>query len=324
MTMTREEAVRLIESARGPADLFGADAAHSYRRLARLTHPDTAPAEARTRAAFGRLAALWRQHRDGPGSLVAEGDIANLYQDARGLLKIARDPADNDLIDRELAALTQLRARGDARLLAYIPRLAGSERQRDPATGTVRRATILDRLDGFVSLGEVSRAYPAGLDPRDAAWIWRRLLVALGVAHRAGVIHGAVLPPHVMIHPADHGLVLVDWCYSACTPGSRIPAIVARYRDWYPPEVLARRAPEPGTDIYLATRCMTDLMARPVPRQLTAFAAGCTLPQPSRRPRDAWRLLGELDDLLERRYGPRRFRPFAMPEPARATPRGTR
>jgi hypothetical protein len=46
MTMTREEAVRLIESARGPADLFGADAARSYRRLARLTHPDTSPAEA--------------------------------------------------------------------------------------------------------------------------------------------------------------------------------------------------------------------------------------------------------------------------------------
>ena len=62
--MTREEAVRLIESARGPADLFGAEAARSYRRLARLTHPDTSPAEARTRAAFGRLTALWQQHRD--------------------------------------------------------------------------------------------------------------------------------------------------------------------------------------------------------------------------------------------------------------------
>jgi hypothetical protein len=32
--MIREEAVRLIESARGPADLFGADAVRSYRRLA--------------------------------------------------------------------------------------------------------------------------------------------------------------------------------------------------------------------------------------------------------------------------------------------------
>ncbi len=39
------------------------------------------------------------------------------------------------------------------------------------------------------------------------------------------------------------------------------------------------------------------------------------LRQPSRRPQDAWRLLAELDDLLGRLYGPRRFRPFAMPAP---------
>jgi hypothetical protein len=31
------------------------------------------------------------------------------------------------------------------------------------------------------------------------------------------------------------------------------------------------------------------------------------------RPQDAWHLLGELDELLDDLYGPRRFRPFAMP-----------
>jgi hypothetical protein len=311
--MTCEEAVRLIEAARGPADLFGADAAGDYRRLARLTHPDTSSDRARTRAAFGKLATLWQQHRGGTGNLVAQGDLANLYQVREGLLKLPRDPADNDLIDREVAALTLLRARGDPRFLAYLPRLVRGERQRDPATGVTRSASILARLDGFVSLADVRRAYPGGVDPRDAAWMWRRLLVALGLAHRAGVIHGAVLPPHVMIHPAEHGLVLVDWCYSAWPPGNRIPAIVERYRDWYPPEVLARKSPWPGTDVYLAARCMTDLMGGAVPPPLAAFAGGCALPQPARRPQDAWRLLAELDDLLGRLYGPRRFRPFAMP-----------
>jgi hypothetical protein len=83
--VTCEEAVRLIEAARGPADLFGADAAGDYRRLARLTHPDTSPDRARTRAAFGKLAALWQQHRGGTGGLVAQGDLANLYQVREGL-----------------------------------------------------------------------------------------------------------------------------------------------------------------------------------------------------------------------------------------------
>jgi len=325
--MTWQEAVRLIEAARGPADLFGDDAAGRFRRLARLTHPDTSPAAARTQPAYRRLTALWQQYRGqphrggGPGRLVAAGDIANLYQAGPGLQKIPRDPADNDLIGREIAALALLHAGGDPRFACYLPRLAGRERQRDPGTGAARRVSVLGRLDGFVSLADVRRAYPAGLDPRDAAWIWRRLLVALGFAHRAGVVHGAVLPAHVMIHPAEHGLALIDWCYSVLAPGDRVPAVVTRYRDWYPPEVAGRRDAGPGTDIYLATRCMTDLMGGAdgrggrAPRRLTAFAGGCMLRQPSRRPQDAWRLLAELDDLLGRLYGPRRFRPFAMPAP---------
>ncbi len=31
--------------------------------------------------------------------------------------------------------------------------------------------------------------------------MWRRLLVAVGVAHRAGVIHGAILPEHGLYGP---------------------------------------------------------------------------------------------------------------------------
>jgi hypothetical protein len=58
---------------------------------------------------------------------------------------------------------------------------------------------------------------------------------------------------------------------------------------------------------------VTQLMAGRAPKQLAAFAHGCTLPGPARRPQDAWRLLGELDDVLDRLYGPRKFRPFAMP-----------
>ena len=314
--MTHQEAVRLIEAAAGPADLFHGDAARTYRRLAKLTHPDAGAEDGRTDRAFARLATLWQQHRGGSRPRIAAGDIASLYQVTDGVLKLPRDPADNDLMDAERSALTRLRVGGEARLGAYFPRLIAAERHRDPATGDLRHAVILDSLDGFVTLADVRRAYPDGLDPRDATWIWRRLLVALGAAHRAGVLHGAVLPPHVMIHPAEHGLVLVDWCYSVSRPGGPIPAILERYRDWYPPEVLTKGAPATGTDIYLATRCMTDLMAGSAPRQLTAFANGCAQPRCSRRPQDAWRLLGELDELLARLYGPRKFRPFAMPDRA--------
>ena len=46
---------------------------------------------------------------------------------------------------------------------------------------------------------------------------------------------------------------------------------------------------------------------------MAAFARGCLLARPGRRPADAWLLLAEFDELLGRLYGPRTFRPFAMP-----------
>jgi hypothetical protein len=47
--------------------------------------------------------------------------------------------------------------------------------------------------------------------------------------------------------------------------------------------------------------------------RLLRFARGCTLAAPRMRPQDAWRLLAELDELLGDLYGPRTFRPFALP-----------
>ncbi|GAA3395994.1 molecular chaperone DnaJ [Cryptosporangium minutisporangium] len=245
---------------------------------------------------------------------VVSGDLADLYgvrsADGLALLKVARDPADNDLLATEAEAL---RRPIDGQYRAYFPRLVETLRVEDPDTGEQRAANVLEFCDGFVSLADVARAYPDGLDPRDAAWMWRRLLVGLGAAHQAGLVHGAVLPEHVLIHPGEHGLVLVDWCYAVTQPGGYVPALVARYRDAYPPEVTDRKPATPATDLYLASGLMLRLMGGRVHPALRRFATGCRLSAPRMRPQDAWRLLAELDELLHTLYGPRRFRPFSIP-----------
>ena len=313
------EAMALIESASTPEQLFGTGGKHAYRRLARLVHPDADPDRGnyprneRAARAFAKLSALWQQYREGGDALVASGDIATLVRVPGGLLKLARDPADGDLIGREAVALRWLAANGDPAYLPYVPRLLETRRYADPATGVTRRGNVLAELSGFVTLEAVQRRFPAGLDPRDVAWIWRRALVALGLAHRSGLVHGAVLPPHLSIHPNDHALCLLDWCYSSRGPNpGTLPAFVARYRSWYPDEVGPGYRPGPDLDIYLATRSIFSLIREP-PQALKAFAAGCTLPNPARRPADAWELLREFDDLIERLWGPRRFRPFPAP-----------
>lgn len=326
--MTFDDAVTRVMAARVPGDLFAGDAGgHTYRLLAKVLHPDAAPAgcDATATRAFARLADLWAAHRDGStmvtrrgvyrvGPLAYAGDIADLYAVDGGtaLLKLPRHPADSDLIRREAHALTRLREHGETRHGAYAPQLIESFTHRDPADGARRAATIVAHQDGFVSLARVRQSYPGGVDPRDAAWMWRRLLVAVGYAHRAGVVHGAVVPDHVLIHPGEHGLVLVDWCYSVTEPGGAVPALVDEYRGLYPPEVAGKLPAAEATDIHLATRCMTWLMGDRTPPALARFARGCTLPHPNARPHDAWRLLAELDELLGVLYGPRTFRPFTL------------
>ncbi|MFG3422861.1 serine/threonine protein kinase [Micromonospora sp. NPDC049460] len=321
--MRTAEAIRLVAAARTDADLFGADEpARRYRELVAALHPDRVPADSAVRAeatdAFVRVTTRWRARRVTVlggyrlGAPAHSGDLADLYDvGADRLLKLPRRPTDNDLMAREAHALRALAERGDPRYLPYVPRLVEEFRHRDPDTGAERRVTVLATAPGMHDLTEVRRAYPDGLDARDAAWMWRRLLVALGLAHRAGVVHGAVLPPHVLIEPDGHGVVLVDWCFSV-VGGGAVPALVPGHEDWYPAEVVAKRPCGPGTDIAMATRCMTWLMGPRAPRELLAFAQGCLRPALNARPGDAWRLLRELDEVLDRLYGPRTFRPFTL------------
>ena len=321
-------------------------------------------------AAFVRLTTLWRSRAGITlagyrlSAAAHRGAHANLYDVGDGqLLKLARQPAANPRLEREARALRQLAAEGDPRYLPYVPRLVRTLRHRDEATGVHRQINVLatttatappgstpatgpptadptgtpagastDPPTGgpLVSLAEVAQAYPQGVDPRDAAWMWRRLLVALGFAHRAALVHCAVRPEHVLIDPAAHGLVLVGWG-SAGPPGGTAersprpadpadrPASAGRLDEprWYPPELSTGVGP--GTDVAMAATVLADLIGDRIPGRLRSFADGCRLPRLNQRPDDAWRLLGEFDQVLHELYGPRTFRPFTLPPVADPT-----
>ena len=119
-----------------------------------------------------------------------------------------------------------------------------------------------------------------------------------------------MLPAHVLIHPEEHGVVLVDWCYSVAT-GTPLTALVAQHRADYPPEAPAKQPATPATDIYLATVLMRRLIRHP-PAPIARFLDGCLYDAPRMRPQDAWALLAELDEVLFACFGPRKFRPFTL------------
>lgn len=341
-----DEAVTYTEIFRDPISIK-----EEYRQLARLLHPDrlggssTAfhqlsmfKAEALQMLAEGRwgerttLATIRTKRATHQITRKLGEDTMAVYYHAAttnndgtvsSVLKVAKSAKDNDLMAQEARALKVLHtehtdAEGnpkDVKWRRAYPQLLDSFMHSEGR----RRANVTPLYDGFYSLAAVREAFPKGLDPVHGAWIFRRLLMALGYAHEQGLVHGAVTPANVLIGPEDHAVVLIDWCYSQVIDDESktnfIKAVVPMYKALYAPEVFEKESPNQATDLYMAATLMSYLM--PVaPKAFRAFFKGTALTSQNARPQNAWGLLKEFDDLLEgigEPFHPRRFVEFVMP-----------
>jgi hypothetical protein len=274
---------------------------------------------------------------------LAVGSLCTLYlcqfpaggRDITGLLKLARDPHSNAHLANEAAILHHLHAAPDA--ARFAPFLPAIEATFDvDGESPPRRANVL-RLDDTIAspadlytLDEVHQAYPQGLDPRDLAWIWRRLLNVLGFAHTRAVVHRAVLPPHVLIEPHDHKLVLIGWCTAAATNSPAPDLLTGGYHDWYRRSAATRDPLSPSLDLALATRTAIQLLGGDSLRAefppsldpaLQRYFTRCLGVDGAGTPTHPWQLLEDFDRLIEALWGPRTFREFTMPSRTQLAPR---
>ncbi len=80
------------------------------------------------------------------------------------------------------------------------------------AGGQTRELLLLRHPAGYWgSLEQALHYAPAGIDPRHAVWIWRRVLDVLALVHASGWTHGDLTLEHWLVHPRDHGVNLVGW-----------------------------------------------------------------------------------------------------------------
>lgn len=358
MTHQLTEILALLHKAARPEDVFGPLVGdqeralrRSYHDLATAVHPDHNPGHrAAAEEAFKLLQAWYGSalrrvksgtygvreplisastklhHYEGDAPPI-QGDLADLYPAlADGadavLLKVTRHPRNNDLLSAEARALLRIdRELAGQRIREHFPRLRESFVLKD-GSGVQRVTNVLRHERDFVSLAEIVAAYPRGIDAADAAWMFNRILTALANTHHLGLVHGAVIPSHILIRPGDHNGMLIDWCYSV-EKGAAIKAISPTYAALYPPEVTAKQPASPATDIYLAASTLSLLLGGrgeqlppTVPKQIRALLRACLIPAPSRRINDAWQLFDDFREILGQLYGPPKFRPFQMPAPA--------
>jgi serine/threonine protein kinase len=248
------------------------------------------------------------------GDVLARGELADIYSaDDRLVLKLARSAKDNDLLENESRVLGALRPPKAKRegFMRYLPKLHDSFSLK--SAKSTRRANVLQRYPEHVSLAHVRARKPHGLDFRDAAWIMRRSLELLGHLHRAGYVHGAVLPEHLLVHPTEHGAKLIDWCYAVPLKSApRLKAISGDRRDFYPPEVFAKQAATPAIDLFMLGKVALFLMNDGTPPRVRRFFDAFLLPSAARRPSDAWALHDEYSELLRSLCGPPTYRPLVL------------
>lgn len=281
------------------------------------------------------------------------GAVADIYatehDGVAAVAKVAGDPRDNDLLVAEATALRAVSPSPKPEGLEHLlPRLLDNFELRSGAAR--RRVNIISRacslgsglpverggVPAYVTVADVMRAYPApgGLDFRDAAWIARRMLGALGLVHSRGYVHAGVLPQHVLVHPTEHDALLVDWCY-AVPAGSKGRALVKGCEASYPSELRAGKPVGPQADVYMFGACFARLLGaavepgrdpaypRGVPDEVRRFVAACLIGNPARRPADAWALHDDLGDIMKALVGPPKFRTLAMPSTSTASSAST-
>ena len=257
--------------------------------------------------------------------LLAQGDAADLHRahdtattpESKYIVKAARVAEGNVLLENERQVLTGLlSAANGTPYRKYLPALVESFRTKD---GTRKRVNVFREEPGFYTLEQAHEQH-AALDGRHLAWIFKRLLTVLGFCHRQRIVHGAILPCHVLINPGDHGMRLIGWGQSVGMDRP-LKALPERYRAWSPPEILTKRPATPATDLYLAARCLIYLaggdpvgnrMPDTVSVPMQRFFQTCLFAAAGMRPNDAWQLMDEFDRLLRRLYGPPKFHELAM------------
>lgn len=340
---------KLLKNTRSAKELYGSDPHETYRAFVRLAHPDRNPGDKKAEDLFKEVTKLFESLEEKPVvikspkrvytivKLLKVGDVSDIHlaqsETDDGILhdyivKISRIDEAYKMLDNERKIVGELlTAAGDTTYRKYFPTLVESFPAHDKIQKRVNVFTAYSSNDIFTG-EEIHEKIPA-LDGKHLAWMFKRMLTAVGFAHRQGYVHGAVLPCHVRFDIKNHGVQLTSWGH-AVPLGSKITTISKKYKDWYPPEVLEKKAATPSTDIYLVAKTILYLAGvdpnkafkldtKQVPLKEQRFFQSCVLPGAKMRPSDAWKLEEEFTELLKEqyglhKYGKPKFVPLIMPE----------
>lgn len=195
---------------------------HNFKRLQQTLHPDrfTDPKEIKQATLnFTELGVLYEISKEpipvlGSYQLVqvlGRGDLCDVYRSrCNKVIKIpyVESKAANKLLDNENGIVNDLKNKAGGNTYShYFPSPVDSIKLGKNKINVFDYKDVLSLKDVHNKIGD--------LDPRHIVWIFKRILTALGFSHKSGWFHSAIIPEHILISPADHGVQICDWIHGS-------------------------------------------------------------------------------------------------------------
>lgn len=220
------------------------------------------------------------------------GEFSTIHHgtDAKGkqrLIKIAKSSAHNEALERELRVIKFYQS--DPKLKdvgRYLPAV------KDSLVVDGRLVIVMRYIPDVLDVETIVQAHHGLMDPRDVAWVSRRVIAQVIAAEMGGLVHASILPPHVLVNRASHNPLHIGWAHALDPRNERVKTIVTAYREFYPPEVFKRRRPDCRTDIFMAGKTIAYMLGgdptnftipHSVPDRLVEIVTRCTQEDPEAR-----------------------------------------
>ena len=263
---------------------------------------------------------------------IAQGDSSDVYTGhllrwptELVIIKILRDAQDADKLKNEWQTLQLLTKSEAPGAVAFSMRLPQPVIHGKVVTGTFTNhwVSIFRWESGFYhTFEDVRKVYPQGIHPQAAIWVWRRILEVLSFIHASGLVHGAILPPHLLVQENEHGVRLVGYSASGNFK-KKIESICSGYEDFYPKSVPIGSPLTPQLDLAMSARCMAAILGgnpesavlpESVPLPLANIIRRTALADSAeKKDQDVWTIREELGRIATDVFGLPQFIPIIMP-----------
>lgn len=263
---------------------------------------------------------------------IAHGEFSDVYTGLRArwptelvIVKLLRDRQSAALFDNEWEALQVLHSSDAFGMDTFTTLIPQPVKNGDITTGSHAgtRVNIFRWTSGFHrTFEEVVQTYPQGIPPRASIWIWRRILEVLSFIHNSGMVHGAVLPPHLLVQENEHGVLMVGYS-SAGHSGEKLRTRFDHFESFYPQPARSFSTLTPQLDLIMSARCLvamlggdprTGSLPAAVPKRLAGIIRRIALAESVGSAREnAWTLREELGVIANEVFGTPQFIPIVMP-----------